>query len=636
MPATENTTLVALTVLLYVAVLWLPGLLAGFATGLRGWTLATVAPLLSYLVAGVFGPLTTAIGISWSVWTYLGATAVTAAVLFGAHALAGARTPLPKRPSPWSRREHVLTCGALLIAALGGAAIVLGATGGLTHIPQDWDAAFHANGIRYITDTGDGSLTGMGTINWYEHGGSFYANAYHLVGAVVYALTGTPVGVVLNTQTVLLPGMLALGLIALLHRFGIRALTAGFTALVAVSSVSALYDLLWRGPLLPFETGTVLLPGFMLLVTGFLDDRRADTGLLCAAGAVGLLAIQPSGVFSAALYLLPLLLFRWWGDARRFARELGGLALAGIVAIGIGLPYLLGSLASAASAPPLSWDSDFKFSRAVGSLLSFQYLQDHPQIWLAVPLWIGLATFARLRGARWLLGSAALFGALFVLATAYNSHHIAALLTRPWWNDQYRLIALATIPLTVVAGHGLTRVTDWLAELGRRVPGLPDSPYAAAALVLIVFFVLSNRFYYGTNSTIMAKQYRDGPAVTSGEYRAMQYLGKLVEPGQRVMNDRYDGSVWMYAVAGVHPAAGHYDYHRVGRDPDLLQRSFDHYDSDPAVRAAVRRLHIKWVVVGKGFVRKDAVRATGLDHLGAVDELHRVYRNEDAAIYRLG
>ncbi|WP_031467585.1 DUF6541 family protein [Sciscionella sediminilitoris] len=636
MPATDDLPLVVLTALLYIVALWLPGLAAGFAAGLRGWLLAATAPLISYAIAGLFGPLTTAIGIPWSVWTYLGSTVVVTAVLRGLYLLSSRRLPAPRSTAGWTRNETLFAIGAVAVAAVAGAAIVAGATGNLTHIPQDWDAVFHANSIRYLAETGDGSLTGMSKINYYEQGGAFYPNAYHLVAAVVFKLTGIPAGVVLNTQTVLLPGMLALVLVALLRWFGVRVLTAGFTALVAVSSLSALYDMLWRGPLLPFETASILSLAFLLLTTYFLDNRRLEAGVLFAIGAAALLAIQPSGLFTAILYAIPLLLTRWWGDLRRFGRELRALVLAGIVAIAVSIPFLLGSASSAADSTQIIWKSDFSASRAIGSLLSFQFLQDFPQIWLAIPLWIGLAFLRKLRGARWLLFSAAIFGALFVAATAYNNH-LAITLTRPWWNDQWRLIALATIPLTVIAGHGLAQVCTGLITLGNRIlPRLRGTQIIATGLVAVVFALLTSGFYYGLNTSIMAKQYGDGPAVDTGEYEALEKLGELAEPGEWVMNDRNDGSAWMYAVSGVRPVAGHYDKHHVGKDPALLMAKFDEYDTDPAVRAAAKRLRIKYVIVGDGHIRENLHRARGLDELSKVKELKLVFRNADAKIYRLG
>src|SRR5699024_2418520 len=53
-------------IVLYAVTLWLPGALAGAAAGLRGWTLAATAPLLTYAIAGLAGPVLAAFGGRWS------------------------------------------------------------------------------------------------------------------------------------------------------------------------------------------------------------------------------------------------------------------------------------------------------------------------------------------------------------------------------------------------------------------------------------------------------------------------------------------------------------------------------------------------------------------------------------------
>ena len=88
----------------------------------------------------------------------------------------------------------------------------------------------------------------MGSINWFENGVQvFYPNAYHLVAALVLRLTGVDVPTVLNAHTVLLPGMGALAIVALVHRFGGRAVLAVAAAACSVA-VTSFYDMLWRGP----------------------------------------------------------------------------------------------------------------------------------------------------------------------------------------------------------------------------------------------------------------------------------------------------------------------------------------------------------------------------------------------------
>ena len=117
-------------------------------------------------------------------------------------------------------------------------------------MPQDWDAVFHANGIRWIADTGDSSLFGMGPVNWFENDVQiFYPNAYHLLGALVLRVTGTDIPTVLNAHTVLLPGMGALVIVALVRRCGGRGAAAA--AAGCAVAVTPFYDMLWRGRCCP-------------------------------------------------------------------------------------------------------------------------------------------------------------------------------------------------------------------------------------------------------------------------------------------------------------------------------------------------------------------------------------------------
>ncbi|MPY81584.1 MAG: hypothetical protein GEV04_25080, partial [Actinophytocola sp.] len=161
----------AATLAIYLAVLFLPGGVAGYAAGLRGWLLAGAAPLLSYAMAGLTGPWLAAIGVSFTLTSFALATAVLAGVAFGLGLLhrrrSGRRQAAAEQPGPWRTTAHIAVIGCVLAAAAIGLYTVLHGMGRLDAIPQDWDAAFHANGIRYLTETGDGSLTGMSGVNKY-------------------------------------------------------------------------------------------------------------------------------------------------------------------------------------------------------------------------------------------------------------------------------------------------------------------------------------------------------------------------------------------------------------------------------------------------------------------------------------
>ena len=153
------------------------------------------------------------------------------------------------------------------------------------------------------------------------------------------------------------------------------------------------------------------------------------------------------------------------------------------------------------------------------------------------------------------------------------------------------------VPIAVFAGHGLAELQRWLAGRlahSRRLdPRLTRRPAAlAAGLVAALFLTASGGLYAGRNIARMSMSAPDGPVVSAHEAEAMRVLGTLVPPGQRVLNDRGDGSVWMYAIAGVLPVAGHYNASQIGPDARLLSRRFNQYATDPEVRAAVDRIGV--------------------------------------------
>jgi hypothetical protein len=647
-------------VALYALTLWVPGLVLGVLAGLRSWTLAAGAPLLTYSVAGLFGPIFAALGIGWSP-TSAGLLLVVLCALgvlwhvagqqrWGAHWL-GRRLPAPGAytapPQVWERWAHVAVAAAVCWVVVLGGTVIWGGLGHLSAIPQDWDAAFHANGIRWIAETGDSSLVGMGKVNWYEDDVEvFYPNAYHLLASIVLLLTGADVPTVLNAQTVLLPGMGALVIVALVHRFRGRAVLAVAAAACGVA-VTSFYDMLWRGPLLPFVTGAVLMPLAAVLLLDVLDapgPRKIGRGLLFGLALLGMIALNPATLFSAAVFVLPAMVQRWAGNPRLLVREPLVVLAAGAAAAVLALPQLLGSIGSASGEPVYDWPAELTQSEALGELLALAHDGLHPQWVLVLVTAIGIACLRHLGALRWIFASGVAFGTMFVLAASSDEPWVNTV-TRPWWNDQWRLIGLCVVPVAVLAGHGLaelqrhaaTGIRALATKVGAGPPAVARtaSTVLATGLVLTIFLVASEDLYLGRNVTRMRLAAPDGPVVSSLEADAMRVLANLVPDDQRVMNDRGDGSAWMYAVAGVHPVAGFYNASRIGPDAQLLNTRFNRYPVDRSVRAAVARLDVTYVMLGRGFVRTDWRRAPGLLGLEDASWLQTVYRNRDAVIYRI-
>src|SRR5882757_594896 len=156
---------VAMTAVVYLMVAIVPGVLVGYASGIRGWLLAAASPALTYGVIGIFGPLAPMIGIRWNALTLLGGSVLCAAVAFGVRWLF--RSPDARQPRAgldWSRSRHWMLAGAVLVATAVGL-LAMARASGFTAIPQWWDAEFHANALRVIADSGNSSPAALAAID---------------------------------------------------------------------------------------------------------------------------------------------------------------------------------------------------------------------------------------------------------------------------------------------------------------------------------------------------------------------------------------------------------------------------------------------------------------------------------------
>ena len=113
-------------------------------------------------------------------------------------------------------------------------------------------------------------------------------------------------------------------------------------------------------------------------------------------------------------------------------------------------------------------------------------------------------TFRKLGDLRWLGAVAVIFSLLFVVAAAYDTSWSMSL-TRPWWNDRWRLIALAAIPLCVIAAHGLAETQRVLAGFVARVPA---ARLVAAGVVVLAAAVLTSGFYVNRNEERMRAEHQ--------------------------------------------------------------------------------------------------------------------------------
>lgn len=658
MPPADSALLHISTISAYLIVLAVPGLAVGLAAGLRGWALAALTPLLTYALLGLTGPWLHLVGVAFSIGTALATTLLVAASVYGLRRLlrgtrwaaTGEEPPLV----PWSRNGHLAVAGCVAVAIAVSIAVVFTATGGvLDAVFQRWDPVFHANGIRYITETGDGGLFGVSSVNRYgPEGSQFYPNAYHLAGALVRMVTGASVPATLNAITMPVAGILALSLAALVRQLGGRAVFAGCAAIIACAATNGAYESVANG-LVPFALSVALTPLGAIALHRFLNRPGVENGVVLVLCGAGLLAVHSSALFAGILFALPMLIQRWW---RAKGSVLADLKRLTPVAVGGGLlaaPHLLGAMSRAAGSYGYRpWASDWPVLDSLRTLALFQHERTEPQLWLTALLVIGLLAYRSLGNLRWVAWTAALFGLLWLLVASFGGWSWVVAISRPWWNDRFRMLALAIVPLCLLVAHGMAEAQRYLARAAARSEFVRAHPkgatlagLAAAVLTVIGLGAVTNGFYATVNATTVAHAYHNAPDDQAGEtqrmavsplqLQAMYRMAELAVPGEKVLNDRSDGSAWMYALTGVRTVAAHYDNIVPPKDAAYLAEHFRDYADDPEVFAALDRLNVHHVFVGSGEAWPGIEREPGLTDLEGLPILREVYRNPDAVIYEI-
>ncbi|MCE0761783.1 hypothetical protein LWC35_02465 [Pseudonocardia kujensis] len=647
----------AVTALLVTTLAWLfgPGLALGLALRLRGWLLASAAPLLTL---GLLAVATPVLPIAHIAWTPIAVLLVTL-VATGLTTLATrAWTPTPPKGgpggAPWSRYHHGAIVIALIGAGLLGVVVVSRATGGLQVVNQTWDAFYHAGAIRHISETGDPRPASLAAVAA-PHSQTYFApDTYHVAGALILSSTGASIPEVVNAIAALLPFVFGVGCVGVFRVLTGRPAHALCAAAGSASLASVPYQMTGYGALLPYGLAVVLFPGFLALLGSFLGAPTWWRGIASGLGAAALLNTHPQVAVPAALVGFLMLVRQL--VIRREARLalLGGTVVLITVAAAASFQVIVSLLPSTASgtAAAIDWPAYTTPGGAIRDLLLFN-ATGLRQVAFAPLLAVGvLAVFAAptLRVLLPVLATAAVVVWLYVLAGAYDTD-LSLLVTSLWWNDRHRLGTAFTVLAYLLAVVGAVALRDLVASALRRGPlrralaGRKPRlmPVALLSAGLLLGAVVTHGGYHRTTEATVAKAYGAGPTLSPTERLGVDQASAWVraDGGGAVMNDPHDGCGWAYALDGTDvvfptPLTGPFDWGDQGYDREALFERFDTLDWDPTVRSAAEGLDVRWVMLCQGFIRGDAQRrAPGLVHVADMHSARLVYSNSEVQLYKL-
>lgn len=538
-----------------------------------------------------------------------------------------------------SRPEHLRILGAVLVVGvvLGLAAVARAATSWGTVVPND-DGGRHGALVERVLLLGSVHPLDLETLDM-ATGGSidgFYPTGLHAFAAVVAQVVGTPTALV--TAVVVAAAVWApLGVYALTRRYAdatAAAVAAAVIGLLLVSFPGSVMD--WGG--WPFIVATALVPAAVLVLQLGTLPRAGRRGVVAGAGAVAALAAvhPPEAVAAGLVAVLAVLLDVERGRAlvERFLRLVVAGALGLVAVAPLVLAQLSGSAGSGSDELLAPW------SDALAYLVWFPAIGPGSvaSVLLGIALsTVGVAVFAAtvlgcLRlwpapAARGLLVSIAVLGALAVLAFL----GIAKPLTMPWYGQGFRLLVqawtLAVVPLAVGAV-----VTS--RALLRRFPGRVGTALVTALAVLCAVPLMIR------SAQVVDRAYGTS-VVTAADRDAIRWLTEQTRPGERVLNDPEDGSVWAYALShgrvapvfGPKPLYGWAHYPEWAQRLELLDRAAA-IPTDAGLAKAADDWGVRYVVVLERPFAPDR-RTIDVEALRSAPGVRLVFRSGGAAVYQV-
>jgi hypothetical protein len=651
-----------LCVLLIVVLWWGPGWILGEALGVRRVLLPVVAPLLGMGVLTVIGVMGNALGLSWQLLPVTAVLLVLCALLFALRLALRRYFPdkfgAADQPPVFGKQRFAGSWWILLAGLVAGGAVAavswIVGTEGLQGINQDWDIPWHANMIRLISVNHEWDPSIAGNFAYYdttipEAPIRSYPIAFHAVLSLFWPMSGVSIPVFLNVFVlVMMAVQLPLSTMALTMLVTRRPIALAAAAAVAGWFTVYPYDLLWRGPLIPFFAGMLLVGPFALLAVKGAVERQKFWIPGIAFGAVGLIAVHPS----LAFVVLPVLIF-WLLSAlvRRKGRILGitvYLAVSGALAVVLGWPIIAQMLKESERVSRQVWAADTDRNGAIQNIIFLNHGSMAMPILTALVALGCLAVVLRIR-MWWYFGPVLAFAFLSVYTMGTDNPRFMTL-TAPFYDDQWRIFGILVMLLVPLAGLGVAQLAEgfaWLVakirsksedsttdemKTGRRPSHVVTA--VAAAVVLLVSGIAAIPYFKQNAQRININTKVDGATLSASEVGLLSKIDQYVPQDATVLNDSCDGSVWMYALGNRMPMIRHFEILPTNRQLLVLQK-LPELATDTEVREAAAELGIEWVYIADGRIRAWDEPKAGLTQPDSVPYLQLVVREGNAALYKI-
>ena len=230
-----------------------------------------------------------------------------------------------------------------------------------------------------------------------------------------------------------------------------------------------------------------------------------------------------------------------------------------------------------------------------------------------------------------------------------RSHELAfrLLMVGPWYTDHFRLAALIVFPSAVLAGIGLGGFVEGLLTwIVRRVPrtarlNVATAGMGVAAVLVLVLAGLTSRVPSVQETTLaVSKEYRVTPSsvvVTQDELNVINEIPKIVPKSDTIVNNPWDGSPFIYALADRHLTSYHFEFQTSPKYAAIINDLKD-AATNPEVCREVKQYRAYWYVHMENQLNFGPGAQKNYDALveaSATDLMTPVYSSGPIVLYRI-
>ena len=658
--------LATIPLLLFAVVLAFgPGYAMGWALRVPARLRVFYAPLLTFALVAVSAIVLGKTGIPWSLISFVPVAAVMVAVAAGLMWLVGRRWPALASAS-WPGND-VPVAWPVMGAVLGGF-LVTHMTEDMVYGPeafsQSLDNSFHMNAIRWIQEHGDASSLTLGAVAAANQEPTFYPAGWHDFVSLIYSTTGTSIATATIVTVLLAAGILwPCSLVALslsipklrrLQALAIPAMICGFAAFPGL--------LLRWGVLFPNLLGYALLPSFVALMVYLVQvmvrreySASLSLGLASLVGLAGLALVHPNAVVSAAAFAVPLLLagVTWVVRSRELTSRqkwVGSILLLAVLVGCVGAWRVLrpAEFASNTWSPILTeGEALYQFlflglenANQLGDKFNPSYLAGFLVLW-------GVGYLLYKRRNLWLIASWVLIGYLWIVSASVPRGEFRLLMVAPWYTDHFRLAALVVFPSVILAGIGLGGFVEglltWAARRAPRPARLKVATIGMGVAMILVLVVagLSSRVPSVQETTLaVSREYRLTPTsvvLNQDEMNVINEIPKIVPKDDVIVNNPWDGSAYIYALADRHLTGYHFEFETSPKYSAIMHNLKD-ARTNPEVCREVNKYKAHWYVHLENQLNFGPDAQKNYDGLVAAigtDVLTPVYSSGPMTLYRI-